>query len=574
MSHSSSPIVLRPLSSSTRHGLHGLLSRPGSRVGKARPQSSQSFGGRPLSRMNPRELLSLSHGRDNSNHQRQKERDPRDSRAPPGFRKPMLVNYLQAAENGVLAVLKHQLEVARDVTVDEQCEETDRTALMLACMNGHQHCVEYLVKRGANIHATTYVGTTAILAAAGVARNLEIVQYLLDKGADIESADHAFFTPLIATAEKGSIQVVQYLLDHGANVQAVSRYGFSSLNYAVANGHVEIAELLIERNADVQRKDGDGFTPLMRGTTNGYVHICEMLVDRRARVNDVDDIGGNTALHFATAYPQLTAYLLRNGAHHSVTNKNGDTPLMMAATRGDAASLKHLVAAGASIHYINNFDQSALSLAAINNRVQVFLHLLELGASEDVVDYDGSTIFMLAAGAGAVEVVAYLLRRSMPTRLKQSTRDAHSERRRSTTRRVDRVAITYYLQDKQALIETKNHRGDTALLLAAKNKQLEMIIYLGEEGANLEAQNHDGTTALMSAARNGDLDLVKYLCEVGVVDLDVVNNDGKTAAHLARNVDTANLLEYFKEAREMARVKPEFYVSTKVLNERGRLIKA
>ena len=562
--------MLRPLSSRGLIRPETSSSQRRFAAGNRRPMSSQTYNGRPLSRMNPQALLSLSMKRDevagNSRDERhrQKERDPRDRRPPAGFRKPKLVNYLQAAENGVLAVLKHHLEVARDVTVDEQCEETDRTALMLACMNGHQHCVEYLIRRGANIHATTYGGMTAILAAAGVARNLQLVQYLLDKGADIESADHAFFTPLIATAEKGSMDVVRYLLDHGANVQAVSRYGFSSLNYAVANGHVAIAELLIEHNADVQHKDGDGFTPLMRATTNGYVHICEMLVQRRARVNELDDIGSNTALHFATTYPQLTAFLLRNGAHHSVINKNGDTPLMMAASRGDAASLKLLVAAGASIHYINNFDQSALSLAAINNRVQVFLHLLELGASEDIIDYDGSTIFMLAAGAGAVEVVAFLLRRSMPERLKQSTRDAHSERRRSTTRRVDRIAITYYLVDKQTLIETKNRLGDTALLLAARNKQLEMVIYLGEEGANLEAQNHDGTTALMIAARNGDLDLVKYLCEVGVVDLDVVNNDGKTAAQLARNEDTANLLEYFKEAREMAKVKPEFYVPTKV----------
>ena len=562
--------MLRPLSSRGLIRPETSSSQRRFAAGNRRPMSSQTYNGRPLSRMNPQALLSLSMkcdevaGNSRDERHRQKERDPRDRRPPAGFRKPKLVNYLQAAENGVLAVLKHHLEVARDVTVDEQCEETDRTALMLACMNGHQHCVEYLIRRGANIHATTYGGMTAILAAAGVARNLQLVQYLLDKGADIESADHAFFTPLIATAEKGSMDVVRYLLDHGANVQAVSRYGFSSLNYAVANGHVAIAELLIEHNADVQHKDGDGFTPLMRATTNGYVHICEMLVQRRARVNELDDIGSNTALHFATTYPQLTAFLLRNGAHHSVINKNGDTPLMMAASRGDAASLKLLVAAGASIHYINNFDQSALSLAAINNRVQVFLHLLELGASEDIIDYDGSTIFMLAAGAGAVEVVAFLLRRSMPERLKQSTRDAHSERRRSTTRRVDRIAITYYLVDKQTLIETKNRLGDTALLLAARSKQLEMVIYLGEEGANLEAQNHDGTTALMIAARNGDLDLVKYLCEVGVVDLDVVNNDGKTAAQLARNEDTANLLEYFKEAREMAKVKPEFYVPTKV----------
>jgi ankyrin repeat protein len=479
--------------------------------------------------------------------------DSRYRRQPMVFRNADLVRFLQGAENGVVQNLKEYLEVKKTVSIDDICEETERTALMLAAMGGHLHCVEYLVGKGADVCAITYVGMTPILAAAGVAQSVDIVKYLLDKGANLEAADHSFFTPLIACSEKGCLELVNFLLSRGANVSAVSRYGFSSLNYAVANGHVEVAEVLIKHNADIQRKDGDGFTPLMRSTTNGYYSICELLIQRKARVNEVDGIGGNTALHFSTAFPRITALLLANNAHHSPFNKNGDTPLMLAASRGDSASLKMLRDAGSSIHYINNFDQSALSLAAINNRHTLFIYLSELGAEDDLVDHDGANILMLAAAAGAVEVVAHLLQRTKPRRLQLTSRDPLTERKKSTTPRTDRIAITSYLQDKHTILRKQDHLGNNALLHAAKNKQLEMVIYLAEEGSDLEVQNVEGTTALMFASRNGDIELVKYLCEVGLVHLDVVNGQKKTASHLARNEDTSNVIEYFREIRIIER---------------------
>ena len=476
------------------------------------------------------------------------------------FRNPDLIRYLQGAENGVLFTLKHYLEISKSLKVDDICEETERTALMLSCMNGHQHCVEYLIDMGANVNAKTYVGMTPILAAAGVATHVKIVQLLLNNGANIEASDHSFFTPLLSTAEKGCLPLVEFLLSRGANVQAVSQFGFSSLNYAVANGHLDVAETLIKHDADVQRKDGDGFTPLMRSTTNGYYHICEMLIERHARINEADDIGGNTSLHFATSHPRLMAYYLSNGAYHSPINKNGDTPLMLASSRGDFVSLKMLVTAGGSIHYINKFDQSALSLAAINNQYKIFQYLIDLGGEDDIVDYDGSNILMLAAASGSVEVVAYLLQRTKPQRLRNSLRHALVERQRSTTKFVDRIAITTYLQDKQSYLEHKNKLGNNAFLCAAKNRQLEMIVYLAEEGSNVEVQNNDGTTALMYASQNGDVDLVKYLCEVGCVSLDTTNHQHQTARQLAKNDNIANLLEYFKEIRIILLGKPEFVV--------------
>lgn len=100
--------------------------------------------------------------------------------------------------------------------VNFQTEETQETALTLACCGGF----------------------------------LEVAQYLIDHGADIELGAS---TPMMEAAQEGHIDIVKFLISKGANIHAVTNTLDTALTYACANGHTQIAELLISCGAEVVR---------------------------------------------------------------------------------------------------------------------------------------------------------------------------------------------------------------------------------------------------------------------------------------------------------------------------------
>ena len=60
----------------------------------------------------------------------------------------------------------------------------------------------------------------------------------------------------------GRKEIVELLVDAGADVNAKSEKGTTPLHYATVFGHREVAELLIAKGSDVNAKSQDGYTPL------------------------------------------------------------------------------------------------------------------------------------------------------------------------------------------------------------------------------------------------------------------------------------------------------------------------
>ncbi len=85
--------------------------------------------------------------------------------------------------------------------------------------------------------------------------HLEVVQLLLDKGADISVANAGGWTPLNSAANSGHLEVVQLLLDKGADYNAQSESYGNTLHVASHKGHVKIAEMLSNKAADFSYKD-------------------------------------------------------------------------------------------------------------------------------------------------------------------------------------------------------------------------------------------------------------------------------------------------------------------------------
>lgn len=77
-------------------------------------------------------------------------------------------------------------------------------------------------------------------------------------------------------------------------------------------------------------------------------------------------------------------------------------------------------------------------------------------------------------------------------------------------------------------IEVIDELGNTALIAAAAENQLAILMLLLEQGANVDAQSSDGTSALMNAATHGNLGIAKVLVAAGS-QIDLKKQDGTTA---------------------------------------------
>ena len=101
--------------------------------------------------------------------------------------------------------------------------------------------------------------------------HLEIVQLLLDHGADIHAQDD---DPICWASRYGHLEIVQLLLDHGADVHACDDY---PLRWASYNGHLEIVQLLLDHGANVHARDDYS---LRWASANGHTTIVELLRSR------------------------------------------------------------------------------------------------------------------------------------------------------------------------------------------------------------------------------------------------------------------------------------------------------
>jgi len=106
------------------------------------------------------------------------------------------------------------------------------TALMRAAFAGDIELVKLLLAHGADPHIQSSDRESTLMAASGLAfingyhrqrpsaDRLEVVKLMVDMGEDVNHADSYGITPLMAAANLGDINIVRYLIDKGADLSA------------------------------------------------------------------------------------------------------------------------------------------------------------------------------------------------------------------------------------------------------------------------------------------------------------------------------------------------------------------
>ena len=213
----------------------------------------------------------------------------------------------------------------------------------------------------------------------------KIVAYLLDQGADPNTANEMGNTVLHEAALKGwGGDMFELLLNHGANPSKLNRAGEPALNLA-ANDETRAALA----KATLNRPDSDGRTALHLAVINDPSRVWELLAsgaDANAR-----DREGNTPLLLGILEGRMSAetadILLANGASYLLANNAGNLPLLAAAAAGMPEAARALAAAGARADMKARDGMTALQLALSRGR----------GAAAPDGDYAGTARELLRA---------------------------------------------------------------------------------------------------------------------------------------------------------------------------------
>lgn len=177
----------------------------------------------------------------------------------------------------------------------------------------------------------------------------ELVEYLIENGADIEARSDGQWTPLHSQAYGGHKDGVEVLLAHGADIEAKHAYDITPLISSIRWDRIEVAKLLIEKGANVDATNTLGRTPLIISATEGYYELAKTLLDNGASISSKDNDYKRTALHFAALNGHLNIVdaLLKKGADVDEKDGAGKTPLDYANRYGHEKVVKLLIASGA-----------------------------------------------------------------------------------------------------------------------------------------------------------------------------------------------------------------------------------
>ncbi len=138
-----------------------------------------------------------------------------------------------------------------------------------------------LLQAGADVNARDEEGATLLMLAA-YAGNLDLVEALIKAGADVNLQDERGWSAIsraVYNAEQkcGFANVVQVLIDSGANIEAAISYGVRPLMLAAGYGETAVVEALLGAGADVLAKNEGGFTALMMVKQKHYVDVVNLL---------------------------------------------------------------------------------------------------------------------------------------------------------------------------------------------------------------------------------------------------------------------------------------------------------
>uniref|UniRef100_G3P2U2 Kinase D interacting substrate 220 n=1 Tax=Gasterosteus aculeatus aculeatus TaxID=481459 RepID=G3P2U2_GASAC len=354
--------------------------------------------------------------------------------------------------------------------------------------------------------------------------NLAAIKAHLEKFKDVDSRSDNGQTPLMVAAELGNLEIVQELIRRGANVNFDDVDCWTSLISAAKEGHMEVVKELLENNANLEHRDMGGWTAVMWGAYKGCTDVVQLLLEKGANPN----ITGQMFIYLFLPTQKVQLVGRAKKMCYILSLQYGTTPLIWAARKGHYDCVMHLLANGADVDQEGANSMTALIVGVKGGYTEVVKELLKRNPNVNMTDKDGNTALAIAAKEGQTEIVQDLLDagtyvnildRSGETMLIGAVRGGH-------------VEIVRALLNKYADIDVRGQDGKSALYWAVEKGHATMVRDILQCNPDTESCTKEGETPLIKATKMRNIEIVELLLDKGA-KVSAVEKKGDTPLHIA-----------------------------------------
>jgi len=312
---------------------------------------------------------------------------------------------------------------------------------------------------------------------------------------------------------KPTVETVIQKVKAGNNPSEANGNNFDGVVYATLQDAPlkSIIYLMSQKGNDVNKLTHDGRTYIFWAAYKGNIDLVTYLIKNGAKT-DITDDKGNTVINFAAGAGQQNTevydvLIKSNPDVLQQTNPNGANALLLAAPNDTDFKL------------ISYFESQGLSIKSTDN--------------------EGNGIFNYVATKGQIKMLNSLLEKGLKGTDQAFIMAANGARGTSNG-----IEVYKYLESVGLNPDVTDTEGVSPLhIVAAKNKDINIVKFFINKGLDVNATDTKGNTAFMNAAANNTLKVVDFL-QGFVKTKNITNKKGQSALTLAISNNSADVVAF------------------------------
>lgn len=280
-----------------------------------------------------------------------------------------------------------------------------------AAKSGNIKLMEYLLKQGLPYKKLNKKGENAMIFASRGIRNkantLASFQYLERLGISPNVVTKKGINPLHAISYQGKdLNIYNYFLSKGVDVNQTDENGNTPFLNAANMNDLSIIKLLSKQVKDINLKNNNGCSALTNAVNKNAADVVNYLLEKKANIHTIDKDGNTLSYYLIKNFEENKSdnfeaklkILEKNGLVINQLQNSKNTLLHIACKKNNLSLLKKLSSFKIDVNSINEEGLSALQIAVLNAKdLKIIKYLIHIGADKSIKTNFDESIFDLAS---------------------------------------------------------------------------------------------------------------------------------------------------------------------------------